>query len=332
MGENGGFNISDLAGLSEPLTKLIETISCAIGKVYEPWHIKRVAKAKAAELKLISGAINDNLQLPTRYENGDLVIDSTDANELVQRAQNRFLFQEMKKQQNIESVIGIAYSRLEQVDSVSKVPVDSDWISEFFDNVANISSEKMQILWGKVLAGEVENPGKFSKRTLDVLKNLTQNEATTFQELIPYVLRCPGDDDNSFEDYFLLEGVENRFLPKYNIPFIKIMQLSEADLISENSLINIFFGIKAHECQYIKGINKSIKLENISPDDTTIYVRHPAYFLTEAGKEIISILLEESSEGSPNEYLSDCLEEIKTNGIELSDQSPAPARMSLEIV
>lgn len=273
-----------------------------------------------------------SFNLPMKYENGNVTIDTTDANELVKRAQNRFLFQEMKKQQNIESVIGIAYSKLEQVASVSNVPVDSDWISEFFDNVANISNEKMQILWGKILAGEVENPGSFSKRTLDVLKNLTQNEATVFQEVVPYVLRCPGDDDNSYEDYFLLEGVGNKLLSRYNIPFIKIMQLSEANLISENSQISIFFGIKAHECQYIKGINKSIKLENISLDDTIVYIRHPAYFLTEAGKEILSILLEESSQGFPDEYLSDCRKEIEANGIELADHSSAPARMSLQIV
>ncbi|AGA66437.1 membrane-fusion protein [Brachyspira pilosicoli P43/6/78] len=39
--------IKDLAGLSEPLKKLVETISNAIGKLYEPTHIKRIAKAKS---------------------------------------------------------------------------------------------------------------------------------------------------------------------------------------------------------------------------------------------------------------------------------------------
>lgn len=332
MGENGGFNISDLAGLSEPLTKLIETISCGIGKVYEPWHVKRMAKAKAKELELISGVINDNLQLPTHYDNGNVIVDSTDANELVQRAQNRFLFQEMKKQQNIDSVVGIAYSRLEQVPSVSSISVDSDWISEFFNDVANISNEKMQILWGKVLAGEVESPGQFSKRTLDSLKKLTQDEATIFQEIAPYVLMCPGDIENSYEDYFLVEGIDNRILPKYGIQFNKIMLLSEAGLISENSLINIGFEIGIHETKFIRGINKSIKIENASKDGNVLTIQHPAYLLTEAGKQILPILLENSGLGAFNEYLSDCLEEIKTYGVKFVNPTSASSGVTFEIV
>lgn len=282
MGENGGFNISDLAGLSEPLTKLIETISCGIGKVYEPWHVKRMAKAKAKELELISGVINDNLQLPTRYDNGNVIVDSTDANELVQRAQNRFLFQEMKKQQHIESVIEVAYSELDKVTSVNDIPVDSDWISNFFDAVANVSTEQMQILWGKLLAGEVQRPGSFSLRTLNVLKNLTQNEASIFQNFVPYVLKCPGDIEKTYEDYFLLEGlgVDGKgILHKYGIPFSHIMQLAEAGILSENSQISFGITIRPNELECIKGAEKSIRIENRSSNGHVLNVQHGAFSL-----------------------------------------------------
>lgn len=324
MSDLKGIEVHDLLGLSEPATKLIETISSGIGKVYEPRYIKRMAKAKKEELEIISNAFNNNLNLPTKYENGNVTIDATDANELIKRAQNRFLFQQMKKQQNIDSVIGIAYSRLERVASVSNIPVDSDWISEFFDNVANISNEKMQILWGKILAGEVENPGQYSKRTLNGLKQLTQHEASVFQKVVPYILSCPGDTEHSYDDYFLFEKYETGLLAKYNIPFKNIMLLSEAGLLCENSQITISFEIKAGEFQLIKGINKAIKLENASTDNNVLRVKHPAYFLTEVGKQLLPILLEDSSKELSNEYLSDCLEEIKDNGIEfVSPVSPS---------
>lgn len=54
-----GVEVHDLLGLSEPTTKLIETISSGIGKVYEPWHIKRMAKAKKEELEIISNVFNN---------------------------------------------------------------------------------------------------------------------------------------------------------------------------------------------------------------------------------------------------------------------------------
>lgn len=98
----------------------------------------------------------------------------------------------MKKQQHIESVIEVAYSELDKVTSVNDIPVDSDWISNFFDAVANVSTEQMQILWGKLLAGEVQRPGSFSLRTLNVLKNLTQNEASIFRTLCLMCLSVQG--------------------------------------------------------------------------------------------------------------------------------------------
>ena len=120
-----------------PLTKLIETVACGVGKLYEPTHIRRIAKAYSEEIKLISDTVGENIVLPICYQNGAIGINTSDANDLVQRAQNRFLFQQMKKQQNIESVVANAYGELESKATVSDKPVDEDWISSFFDFVAN---------------------------------------------------------------------------------------------------------------------------------------------------------------------------------------------------
>lgn len=48
--------IKDLAGLSQPLTKLVEVVAQGLGTVYEPIHIKRMAKARAMEIKTIASA------------------------------------------------------------------------------------------------------------------------------------------------------------------------------------------------------------------------------------------------------------------------------------
>lgn len=40
MTDISGIEISDVFGLSEPLSKLIDVASAACGKVYEPLHIK----------------------------------------------------------------------------------------------------------------------------------------------------------------------------------------------------------------------------------------------------------------------------------------------------
>ena len=57
----------------------------------------------------------------------------------------------------------------------------------FFDNAKDVSDEKMQKLWAKLLAGEVERPGRASLRTLDILRNMTQKEAELFERAVNYI-------------------------------------------------------------------------------------------------------------------------------------------------
>jgi len=67
-------------------------------------------------------------------------------------------------------------------------PFDFDWFIRFFDAAGNISNEKMQELWAKVFAGEIQNSGAFSLRALDTLKNMNQKEAELFQRIAHLVL------------------------------------------------------------------------------------------------------------------------------------------------
>lgn len=332
MSDLKGVEIHDVLGLSQPLKKLIETVSSGIGKVYKPVHIRRMAKARSAEISIISSTINGNLQLPIKYDSGEVIIDAINANELVQRAQTRFLYQEMRKQQNIESVIGNAYKELESIDAVNPDPVDDDWINVFFDSVANISTEQMQTLWGKLLAGEITEPGSFSLRTLATLKNLTGKEAALFQKIIPYIFICPGDRAKSFEDYFLL--CNNDICVKYNISFPDIVLLNEAGLISSNGRIRAGVSLKPNQSEMIvcKSINKAIKIKNM--ENTESHMFHPSYILTEIGKALVPIALDYNVQPPPDSYLLDCMYAMKNHVFryEFDTVTDFNRKVSMEIV
>lgn len=305
MSDVKGIEISDIFGLSQPLTKLIETVSCGIGKLYEPTHIKRLAKAKAEEIRVISDTVADNLNLPVSYHNGEIGIDATDANGLVQRAENRFLFQQMKKQQNIEAVVENAYEELSKTTVVSSNPVDEDWISSFFDFVANVSNDQMQILWGKVLAGEVEKPGSFSIRTLDVLRKMTQEDARCFANIVPFVLKCPGDKDSSYYDFFIPAYLDSkkRLLEKYGVSFPSIIRLDEAQLVSSNSLISVGSILQPGGSALFEGSSAAVSIKNIGSNDIKLY--HSAYLLTAAGMELFSVVSDVQCQCAPEWYLQD---------------------------
>ena len=302
MSDLKGIEITDVLGLSQPLCKLIDTVSCGLGKVYEPINIKRLAKARSEEIRIISESVKDNVLLPVTFDDGCVSISSSDVNDLINRAQNRFLFQQLKKQQNIESAIEIAYKELENEDTVSDVPVDDNWISSFFDFVANISDEQMQQIWGKLLAGEISNPGSFSIRTLDVLRKLNQREAMLFEKITPYILRCMGDKNHTFDDYFILRDMVDSVECEDSFP--DIVSLNEAGLITMSGDVVVNIYLDGNGIGEATGITHKLVFKNKTPMETFVHVH--AYILTASGTELFSVISSKTNILNSENYLKQC--------------------------
>jgi len=60
--------------------------------------------------------------------------------------------------------------------------IDDDWLNVFERYAEDASTERMQKLWGRVLAGEVRKPGKYAMRTLRFLSEFSQADALTFSQ------------------------------------------------------------------------------------------------------------------------------------------------------
>jgi hypothetical protein len=146
----------DLGGISKPATVLIEKISDAIGGLFKPFQIRRVAQAEADADKIKA-------------------ISNIEITELQYRALTRLVAEEAKKQHNIESITLKALPDLEP--DANPDQMDDDWIANFFDKCRLISDEQMQSLWARILSGEANSPGKFSKRTVNVVAGLDKPEA-----------------------------------------------------------------------------------------------------------------------------------------------------------
>lgn len=166
-----GNSIINLGELSRPATLLIEKISDAVGGVFKPYQIRRVAQAEAEAEKLKA-------------------LSKIEISGLQQRALVRFVAEEAKKQYNIESVTRKAFDDLHE--DARPREVDDDWISNFFDKCRLISDEEMQSLWAKLLAGEANKPGSYSRRTVNSLGSLDKRDAELFKNVCQYAW-CLGD-------------------------------------------------------------------------------------------------------------------------------------------
>lgn len=156
--------------LTEPITKLIETVGNGIGVIYEPKRILKKAKADAEALKV-------------------LAVAKAQAQEIEARAEARLHYIEMRRQMNIEAIVRLAAGQIPK--EVSSQPVDQDWVADFFGHCQDVGNETLQSLWARLLAGEVANPGSFSRRTLYTVKLMSKDDADLFTKLAGFVWRAP---------------------------------------------------------------------------------------------------------------------------------------------
>lgn len=209
--------INDLVGLSKPLTRLIEVISRGIGAVSTPYLIRKIAEAKAHEIKVIADAleqVRDKNQLPVVYTGGTVdVWQKPDDGTLVlgrvpleQRIDNRLDYQHHKRQENLERITSAAAAELTGETAVPDEKPDEDWVTRFFNTAQDISSAQMQELWGRILAGEIKQPGSYSLRTLGFVKNLTQGEAKILEMVGRFALKAANASFIAIHDKKWLES------------------------------------------------------------------------------------------------------------------------------
>lgn len=268
--------IKDLAGLSQPLTKLVEVVAQGLGTVYEPIHIKRMAKARAMEIKTIASAVQDS-ELPIQYNNGQLAID-TSTKDFLERAEKRMLFIEAKKQKNIEDIVSEAYNNLETEKKVSGEPVQEEWINRFFNIVGEISSDDLKTIWSKILSEEIKEPGKCSIRTLESLKNISRYEAEKFKKISNYIIK--------YNDVYYLPN-EKSLLEYANIGYGEILKLDEASLINSGSSVSIVLNFDENVKENYLTYNQNIIF---CGKDEKAEIHLQAYPLTEVGRNIFDIL------------------------------------------
>ena len=145
------------------------------------------ANTKTIQVNLDEGIVKSILEsIAIRF--GDSLFNELSENSEFQsqlyseRIAQRLSLTHKRHQNNSERIIRKALefgSSFEGSDNI----IDPDWISEFFNISQDCSNEMLQYIWAKILANEVDKPGSFSRRTLNAIKLLNQEEAQNFSKL-----------------------------------------------------------------------------------------------------------------------------------------------------
>lgn len=284
--------------LVSPVNKLIDCVRSAAGKIFEPIHIKKMAKANAFALKTMQEAIDSSPELAQAYNNGMIQIDNKDLSSLAVRSIERSLYQEMVKQQNLESVVAKTYGLLDGEPDVSDEPVDQDWMSRFVNSVETISDEDMQLLWAKILAGEIKKPKSYSLRTLEKLKNLSKEEALLFQKYCEFVI-----DKNGY-CYFVNE---EELLEKSCLNVGTILRFNDCGIANDATFLNVTYEVSPNEPEsfYNEEIIVVCKNKTSQPIDLNFQI----FALTTFGHNLMTIINKKTS----NDFLLAFAKYLKKN-------------------
>ena len=192
----------------------------------------------------------------------------------------RLFAEEVNKQKNIEDIVRRTDALLNKDNDCreSKEDVNPDWIFNFMEKAGKTYDDKLKDYWAKLLADEIRRPGTYSLRTLEVLRNISHEEAKLFERISGLVFV---QDQISF---IFHDG------NKYGLNYYNLSKLRETGLLQSNE--NAAFTIAAPKgsssritLRFVCG-NKYIEL-NTFPDSKDVFV--PVCMLTQAGCELYEL-------------------------------------------
>lgn len=170
------------------------------GSMLAPWRERQEAKAQIiragadAHSRMIE-AEGDKIAslIATETVEAQTLLTSPESRSLriAELVQMGIEFQGRKRYLNTEAVVQEAADELSDKEVPNQEP-DHDWTARFFDGVKDVSSSEMRSIWARLLAGEVESPGRTSLRTLDVLRNMTLAEANMFADFCGFAFNTYG--------------------------------------------------------------------------------------------------------------------------------------------
>lgn len=258
MSDDNSRSLVNLGNLSKPADTLIKKVSSAVGGLFAPYQVKRMAKAEA-EASLISA---------------NAEIEVTD---LHRRAMHRFVEEEASRQKNMEDITEQAISDLGDDSDPSEV--DDDWISNFFEKARIVSDKEMQELWSKVLSGEANRPGSYSRRTVNLIADLDKNDALLFSRLCSYGWMVGNIVPLVFD-------VQDEIYNSNGINFNSLSHLETLGLIRFNNIAG-FSRLKLPKRFAVMYYGRPLQLEMEHESDNKLNLGN--VLLTQAGQELAPV-------------------------------------------
>jgi len=208
---------------------------------------------------------------------------------------NYIAAKEARKMRNTVAVIEKAQAHFTDGEKVSDEPVDEGWKNRFFGIVEEISDEELREIWGRVLAGEVKKPKSYSLRTLDILHNMTKDEAALVVKAAPYVMK----NECVYKDC--------------SLSLKEKLALQEIGIMLEEGLgLSYKWNVEKHQTFYTT-LSELWVLGLHNDSENVVKCQPKVYKLTTAGREIFNLV--NVSEADRLSFYKSLADTVKEKGI-----------------
>lgn len=267
-----------------------------IGSLFKPWQMRREGKVsielKREELLMIAQAERDaelirrGERLPSFVRNaGHSQGDSAEEVNFGQLVSATVVADAVRKEANVARALLHAEEALgADTQEPPSESVDDDWLFRWRDSASHVSSEELQNLWGRVLAGEVKSPGSFSLRTLDFLKSISRQEAEAISVLSRFII------GNA------IYRVPEQELKEFDLKFEFFLSMQQLGLISGVEAVGMQTTWKSNDKERFSQILTSHGMVLVvSGDDPSRTISMPTYQVTPIGAQVMQLGKSESN-------------------------------------
>lgn len=262
-------SLVNLQGISKPAEILVERFCDGVGGIFEPWQIRRIAKAEAdADVMKAVAEIEKTKKL------GSTEVLQTDVGG---RALQRLVHQEVQNQINMEEILSRAINKLQSYSTPQNI-TDS-FVTTVFERSKGTTDEMLQELWASLIAGEANCGGSISKKTLDVLASFEVDDAKLFQKLACFCYDFDG------VKLFMTDAIAE-VASQHGLNFDALAHLEHLGVI-QSSLTGFYSSIQTEDTSKtlpLRGADGVLIIEFHGSDEFSLSLGN--YLLTKAGMEL----------------------------------------------
>ena len=297
------------------LCRLLETVEKGIGGLLEPRQIRRVGNAQLeierrrelmlAQIRKEKELINQGkvvldptFRVMLKSENDDTI-----SNGYIERTISSQITRMISREFNINNAIIYAEEELTNDESIPPEDiVNQDWLNQWAEYASLTFEKSLQRLWGKILAGEIKLPGKYSLRTLLFIKHINQKDAEKITRISPLVL---GD--------FIFRDPDNI---EKNVPFSVLLDLQELGMIQGVDAMGLVENIDSKQGdKFEESVVLGEKVLTVTSfgHKRKLRLTLPIYRVTPLGREVFSLIDSKVDE----KYILEVCEYIRNQGFEV---------------